>query len=113
MYAEESRAPSVAHQRDDVDGTYPLESGPAIEVIELANGETVWFVPDYVSQDTFDIHAHTMRIGRSSTVSGATTTSPSTEIGQVSLPSIHFGTDQTTGFSCISRNTSDRGQKEA
>ena len=44
MYAEDSRAPSVAHQRDDVDGAHPIESGPAIEVIELANGETIWWV---------------------------------------------------------------------
>ncbi|KAF9646271.1 hypothetical protein BDM02DRAFT_3130507 [Thelephora ganbajun] len=44
MYAEDSRAPSVSHQRDDVDGAYPLESGPAIEVIELANGETIWSI---------------------------------------------------------------------
>lgn len=44
MYAEDSRAPSIVHQRDDVDGAYPVESGPAIEVIELANGETVWYV---------------------------------------------------------------------
>ena len=59
MYAEDSRAPSVAHQRDDVDGAPPpLESGPAIEVIELANGETVWYVIRYVSQGTFDIHAY-------------------------------------------------------
>jgi len=44
MYAEDSSAPSVVHQRDDVDGAYPVETGPAIEVIELANGETVWYV---------------------------------------------------------------------
>ena len=50
MYAEDSRTPSVAHHRDDTDGTYPLDSGPAIEVIELANGETVWYVPHHVSQ---------------------------------------------------------------
>ena len=49
MYAEDS----VAHQRDDVDGAYPVESGPAIEVIELANGETVWYVPHYMSQGQF------------------------------------------------------------
>lgn len=46
MYAEDG----VAHQRDDVDGAYPAESGPAIEVIELANGETVWYVPRHVSR---------------------------------------------------------------
>jgi len=57
MYAGESRAPSVAHQRDEVDGAPPLESGPAIEVIELANGETVWYVLGDASQGTFDIHA--------------------------------------------------------
>jgi serine/arginine repetitive matrix protein 2 len=44
MYDGEDRAPSVAHQRDDVDGASPPEPGPAIEVIELANGETVWYV---------------------------------------------------------------------
>ena len=42
MYAEDSRTPSVAHHRDDTEGGYPLEFGPAIEVIEHANGETVW-----------------------------------------------------------------------
>lgn len=52
MYAEDSRAPSVAQQRDDVDGTYPTESGPAIEVIELANGETIWCVLRHVSWGT-------------------------------------------------------------
>jgi len=52
MYAEDSRTPSVAHQGGDADGGYPLESGPAIEVIELANGETVWCAPRHVSQDT-------------------------------------------------------------
>ena len=45
MYAEDG----VAHQRDDVDGAVPVESGPAIEVIELANGETVWYVLRRVS----------------------------------------------------------------
>ena len=50
MYAGESRAPSVAHQRDDVDGAPPLESGPAIEVIELANGETIWCASNDVSR---------------------------------------------------------------
>ena len=54
MYAEDSRTPSVANQKDEVD---PVESGPAIEVIELANGETVWCVCRYMSQDTFNIHA--------------------------------------------------------
>jgi hypothetical protein len=44
MYAEDSRAPSVTQQRDEVDGAFPAESGPAIEVIELANGETIWCV---------------------------------------------------------------------
>lgn len=48
MYAEDSRAPSVTHQRDDGDGTNPLETGPAIEVIELANGETIWCVIRHV-----------------------------------------------------------------
>ena len=60
MYAEDSRAPSVTHQRDDVDSATPLESGPAIEVIELASGETVWYVVGYVSQGTFDVHAWNM-----------------------------------------------------
>ena len=50
MYAEDSRAPSVAHHRDETDGAHPLESGPAIEVIELANGETVWYAPRHVSK---------------------------------------------------------------
>ena len=57
MYAED-RAPSVAHQRDDGDGAHTLESGPAIEVIELANGETVWCVPRCVFRGTFDVHAY-------------------------------------------------------
>lgn len=57
MYAEDSTATSVTNQRDDVDGGHPVESGPAIEVIELANGETVWYVL-HASQDTFDIHAY-------------------------------------------------------
>ena len=56
MYAEDSRTPSVAHHRDDTDGAFPLDSGPAIEVIELANGETVWYAPRHVSQNTVDIH---------------------------------------------------------
>lgn len=51
MYAEDSSAPSVGHQRDDVDGVHPPESGPAIEVIELANGETIWYVLHDVSLD--------------------------------------------------------------
>ena len=57
MYAEDSRASSVTHHRDDVDGAQPLESGPAIEVIELANGETVWYAPCHVSQGALDIDA--------------------------------------------------------
>ena len=64
MYAEESNAPSVSHQRDDTEGGYPLESGPAIEVIELANGETVWYVFYHVSQDTFDIHTTRIEVDR-------------------------------------------------
>jgi len=58
MYAEDSRAPSVTHQRDDVDGACPLESGPAIEVVELANGETVWYVLGHVFQGMLGIHAY-------------------------------------------------------
>jgi len=58
MYAEDSRAPSVAHQRDDADGAHPLEPGPAIEVIELASGETVWYVLFMcLGTDVFDIYA--------------------------------------------------------
>ena len=57
MYADDSRTPSVAHHRDDVDGAYPVESGPAIEVIELANGETVWYGSRHVSQNPLDAHA--------------------------------------------------------
>ena len=97
MYAEDSRAPSVAHHKDDVDGGYPVESGPAIEVIELANGETVWYVFHHMSQRHFRYSRKTYS-GRLSMVSGATTTNPSTEIGRASLPSIHSGTDQTTAF---------------
>ena len=50
MYAEESRAPSVTNQRDEADGAHPLESRPAIEVIELANGETIWCASHDVSR---------------------------------------------------------------
>lgn len=49
MYAEDNRTPSAGQQRDDADGAHPLESGQAIEVIELANGETIWCGLDYVS----------------------------------------------------------------
>ena len=65
MYAaEDSRAPSVVHQRDETEGGYPLESGPAIEVIELANGETVWYVFRHVSKCTFDVHAKRIQVDR-------------------------------------------------
>ena len=70
MYAEDSRTPSVVHQRDDVEGACPLESGPAIEVIELANGETVWYVLDHASGGARLILTHILRSGRSSTDSG-------------------------------------------
>lgn len=40
MYAGESRAVSVAAGDE---GQMPSDSGPALEVIELANGETVWY----------------------------------------------------------------------
>lgn len=62
MYAEDSRAPSVAHQREDGDGAYPVESGPAIEVIELANGETIWWVVPLHGGMIIDAHA---LVGRS------------------------------------------------
>ena len=51
MYAEDSMAQSAAHRREDGDGVHPLEPGPAIEVIELANGETIWCVLDHVFWD--------------------------------------------------------------
>jgi len=57
MYAEDRRTPSVAHYRDDTDEGYPPDSVPAIEVIEFANGETVWCAPYHVSGNTLDTHA--------------------------------------------------------
>lgn len=65
MYAEDSRTPSVAHQRDDGDGAHAVESGPAIEVIELANGETIWWAPRFVSLDGNFVFTHALLAGRS------------------------------------------------
>ena len=58
MYAEDSNAPSAAHQhqRDDGEGAHIPESGPAIEVIELANGETIWCVACHVDVLKADAH---------------------------------------------------------
>jgi hypothetical protein len=45
MYSGDSRVPStVPMEGIDHDALHPSESGPALEVIELANGETIWLV---------------------------------------------------------------------
>ena len=37
MYAGESRSPSAVPQE-------PTDSGAGVEVIQLANGETIWYI---------------------------------------------------------------------
>lgn len=48
MYAGDSRVASAVSGdgQNDYDGLRPSESGPALEVIEMANGETIWCVAD-------------------------------------------------------------------
>jgi hypothetical protein len=43
MYGGDSRIPSVIPPDGTGDFDSPSESGPALEVIELANGETIWY----------------------------------------------------------------------
>lgn len=47
MYAGDSRVTSnvPGEGQGDYDGMPPSESGPALEVIEMANGETIWYEP--------------------------------------------------------------------
>jgi hypothetical protein len=45
MYAGESKAAnSAGNEGPDVSTLTNSESGPALEVVELANGETIWLV---------------------------------------------------------------------
>ena len=60
MYAGDSRVPSAVpgEAHSDVEGMPPSESGPALEVVEMANGETIWFVfhivhPSWILKSTF------------------------------------------------------------
>lgn len=46
MYAEESRAAAVLPINETSQSNAPLppDSGPALELLELANGELIWYV---------------------------------------------------------------------
>jgi len=47
MYAEETRTAGAANHRDDMDGAYSLNSGPAIEVSEMLhrpNSRDSWLI---------------------------------------------------------------------
>jgi len=49
----DSRVPSTVPMEGhgDYDGLHPSESGPALEVIEMANGETIWSIVNGLRDD--------------------------------------------------------------
>jgi hypothetical protein len=42
---------SMSSQSGNPDNMTPSDSGPAIELIELANGEAIWFAFSFVESD--------------------------------------------------------------
>lgn len=111
MYSGESKHTSAvvddAGTERDPNGT-AVQEGPAVEVIEMANGETIWlvFVRLGLHPDSF------LLLGRSSTACGMMISILCTLVG-LAWDRNSQQARTVTMYSCLSRNTPGRHQKVA
>jgi hypothetical protein len=119
MYAGERAANSAANDPNPSDaspthGDPPPASDavPAVEVIELANGQTIWFVIFCLFHNYPD-----QRLGPSSTAYATTTMTSQFIQGAPAVPVSHLSTLLVkmvkVGCRCLSRNTGDPDRRAA
>jgi hypothetical protein len=88
-----------------------LDPGAAVEVLELANGETIWWVPLDLHTRTQILNDRTLFIGPSSMAFVTMTKSQFMETGQVLSPNTRYVT--TKECKCSSRSTEGKDPKIA